>query len=86
MNKEEYETFYNALISAERAPLHDCDVSNPKVYEGCMPVEVMAQRGEGTLRFGPMKPVGLVIQRQVTDLGRFFSSEKKTKPAICTIL
>lgn len=60
MNKEEYETFYNALILAERAPLHDCDVSNPKVYEGCMPVEVMAQRGEGTLRFGPMKPVGLV--------------------------
>ena len=40
--------------------MHDCDVSNPKVYEGCMPVEVMAQRGEGTLRFGPMKPVGLV--------------------------
>lgn len=60
MNKEEYETFYNALISAQRAPLHDCDVSNPKVYEGCMPVEVMAQRGEGTLRFGPMKPVGLI--------------------------
>ena len=60
MNKEEYETFYNALVSAERAPLHDFDVSNPKVYEGCMPVEVMAQRGEGTLRFGPMKPVGLV--------------------------
>lgn len=60
MNKEEYETFYNALVNAERAPVHDFDVSNPKVYEGCMPVEVMAQRGEGTLRFGPMKPVGLV--------------------------
>ena len=60
MNKEEYERFYNALVSAERAPLHDFDVSNPKVYEGCMPVEVMAQRGEGTLRFGPMKPVGLI--------------------------
>lgn len=60
MNKEEYEIFYQALVSAERAPLHDFDVSNPKVYEGCMPVEVMAQRGEGTLRFGPMKPVGLV--------------------------
>ena len=59
MNKEEYERFYEALVSAERAPLHDFDVSNPKVYEGCMPVEVMAQRGEGTLRFGPMKPVGL---------------------------
>ena len=58
MNKEEYETFYNALISAERAPLHDCDVSNPKVYEGCMPVEVMAKRGIDTLRYGPLKPVG----------------------------
>ena len=60
MNKEEYERFYHALVSAERAPLHDFDVSNPTVYEGCMPVEVMAQRGEGTLRFGPMKPVGLI--------------------------
>ena len=63
MNKEEYETFYNELLKAERAPLHDFDVNNPKVYEGCMPVEVMAQRGEGTLRFGPMKPVGLVNPR-----------------------
>lgn len=60
MNKEEYEAFYDALISAERAPLHDFDVNNPKVYEGCMPVEIMAQRGEDTLRFGPMKPVGLI--------------------------
>ena len=60
MNKEEYETFYQALVTAERAPLHSFDVNNPKVYEGCMPVEVMAQRGENTLRFGPMKSVGLV--------------------------
>ena len=59
MNKAEYEVFYNELINAERAPLHDFDVNNPKVYEGCMPVEVMAQRGVDTLRFGPMKPVGL---------------------------
>lgn len=59
MNKEEYEAFYEALINAQRAPLHDFDVNNPKVYEGCMPVEVMAQRGQDTLRFGPMKPVGL---------------------------
>ena len=63
MNKEEYEVFYHALVNAERAPLHDFDVSNPKVYEGCMPVEVLAQRGEGTLRFGPMKPVGLIDPR-----------------------
>ena len=60
MNKVEYDTFYNELISAERAPLHDFDVQNPKVYEGCMPIEVMAQRGENTIRFGPMKPVGLI--------------------------
>ncbi|MBQ2687637.1 MAG: methylenetetrahydrofolate--tRNA-(uracil(54)-C(5))-methyltransferase (FADH(2)-oxidizing) TrmFO [Clostridia bacterium] len=59
LNKEEYEIFYNALINAERAPLHDFDVYNPKVYEGCMPIEVMAGRGEDTIRFGPMKPVGL---------------------------
>ncbi len=59
MNKEEYERFYQALISAERAPVHEFDVMNPKVYEGCMPIEVMAQRGVDTVRFGPMKPVGL---------------------------
>lgn len=59
LNKAEYEIFYNELIKAERAPLHDFDVADPKVYEGCMPIEVMAQRGEDTIRFGPMKPVGL---------------------------
>lgn len=59
MNKEEYERFYDALIHAERAPVNDFDVADPKVYEGCMPVEVMAQRGADTIRFGPLKPVGL---------------------------
>lgn len=59
MNKEQYEKFHSALVSAERAPRHDVDVMNPKVYEGCMPVEILAQRGIDTLRFGPMKPVGL---------------------------
>ena len=59
MNKEEYLSFYSELVSAERAPLRDFDAGSPKVYEGCMPVEVMAARGEDTLRFGPMKPVGL---------------------------
>lgn len=58
MNKEEYEAFYSALISAERAELHEFE-KNKSVYEGCMPVEVMASRGQDTLRFGPMKPVGL---------------------------
>ncbi len=59
LNKAEYEEFYSELIKAERALLHDFDVADPKVYEGCMPIEVMAQRGEDTIRFGPMKPVGL---------------------------
>lgn len=59
MNKAEYEVFYEALVNAERAPVHDFDVRDPKVYEGCMPIEVMAQRGHDTIRFGPMKPVGL---------------------------
>ena len=63
MNKEEYEAFYEALVSAERAPVHDFDVQNPKVYEGCMPIEVLAQRGHDTMRFGPMKPVGLTDPR-----------------------
>ena len=59
MNKAEYENFYEALISAQRAPLHHFEDSNVKVYEGCMPVEIMAKRGLDTLRFGPLKPVGL---------------------------
>lgn len=63
MNKEEYELFHSELVGAERTPLHGVDVANPKVYEGCMPIEVMAQRGSDTIRFGPMKPVGLTDPR-----------------------
>ncbi|MBR1677332.1 MAG: methylenetetrahydrofolate--tRNA-(uracil(54)-C(5))-methyltransferase (FADH(2)-oxidizing) TrmFO [Clostridia bacterium] len=57
IDKEGYLAFYKELITAKRAELHDFE--NMKVFEGCMPVEVMAQRGEDTLRFGPLKPVGL---------------------------
>lgn len=58
--EEEYKAFYNALVTAEEAKLHDFESGNKlKVFEGCMPVEVMAKRGEDTLRFGPMKPVGI---------------------------
>lgn len=59
LNKAEYEEFVRELINAQGAPIHGFDVL-PTVYEGCMPVEIMAKRGENTLRFGPMKPVGLV--------------------------
>ncbi len=58
MNKEEYIAFRNALVTAECAEVHE-GVENPKVFEGCMPIEVMAARGEDTMRFGPLKPVGL---------------------------
>lgn len=78
MNREEYEIFYDALVTAERVELkeferaqaNDCAVpgdssqpqqqkAEPTVYEGCMPIEIMARRGKDTIRFGPLKPVGL---------------------------
>ena len=58
MNKDEYEAFHDALINAEGAPLHEFD-KQLKVYEGCMPIEVLAKRGADSIRFGPLKPVGL---------------------------
>lgn len=63
MNKEEYLTFYNELINAEPVPLKDFEKEHFKVYEGCMPIEVLAKRGEDTMRFGPLKPVGLTDPR-----------------------
>lgn len=63
MNKEEYEAFYQALVEGERAPLSEEDQKQFTVYEGCMPIEVMARRGKDTIRFGPMKPVGLTDPR-----------------------
>ena len=59
MNKEEYERFHAALVAAETAPLKEFDRDCFRVYEGCMPVEVMAKRGTDTIRFGPLKPMGL---------------------------
>ncbi len=58
MNKEEYTAFHNELINAESAPLKEFD-KPLTVYEGCMPIEVLAKRGEDSIRFGPLKPVGL---------------------------
>ena len=66
MDREQYDAFYQALITAKEAELHDFDKESqkaPKVFEGCMPVEVMARRGYDTLRYGPLKPVGLVDKR-----------------------
>ena len=58
LNKEEYEAFYEAIINAESAELHSFD-KKKDVYEGCMPIEVLASRGKDTMRYGPLKPVGL---------------------------
>lgn len=56
LNKEEYENFYNELIKAEVVTLHEFE--KREIFEGCMPIEIMAKRGIDTLRFGPLKPVG----------------------------
>lgn len=61
MDKEEYEIFYNELVNAEVVELHQFE--KKEIFEGCMPVEVMAKRGEDTLRFGPLKPVGFTDPR-----------------------
>lgn len=61
MNREEYEVFYNALINAELAEVKNFEKN--MVFEGCMPIESMAQRGKDTMRFGPLKPVGLMDTR-----------------------
>jgi methylenetetrahydrofolate--tRNA-(uracil-5-)-methyltransferase len=61
LTEDEYARFYDALVAAESATVHDFDKA--KFFEGCLPIEVMAHRGRDTLRFGPMKPVGLVDPR-----------------------
>ena len=63
MSKEEYENFYNELINAEIVTLHDFE--KKEIFEGCMPIEIMAKRGEDTLRFGPLKPVGFDDPRTI---------------------
>lgn len=63
MDKEQYERFYQALVTAESVELHEFERKDFQVYEGCMPVEVMAKRGADTLRYGPLKPVGLTDPR-----------------------
>ncbi|MDO8793163.1 MAG: methylenetetrahydrofolate--tRNA-(uracil(54)-C(5))-methyltransferase (FADH(2)-oxidizing) TrmFO [Vicinamibacterales bacterium] len=61
MDKAEYDAFYDAVVAAESATVHDFDTAT--FFEGCLPIEVMAHRGRETLRFGPMKPVGLTDPR-----------------------
>ena len=64
MNKEEYENFYNELVNAEIVTLHEFE--KKEIFEGCMPIEIMAKRGIDTIRFGPLKPVGFTDPRTNT--------------------
>ena len=64
MTKEEYEEFYHELVNAQVVTLHEFEKS--EIFEGCMPIEIMAKRGEETIRFGPLKPVGFTDPRTGT--------------------
>jgi len=75
MNKEEYELFYNELVNGEIALLHDFD----KIYEGCVPIEVLAKKGKDTMRFGPLKPVGLLNPHTNTRPYANLQLRKETK-------
>jgi len=72
-NREQYLQFWQALCAAEQAPLKDFDRDTAKFFEGCLPIEELAQRGEDTMRYGPLKPVGLFDAR----LGDFRAPENK---------
>jgi methylenetetrahydrofolate--tRNA-(uracil-5-)-methyltransferase len=76
--KDEYDIFYEALIAAESAPLHDFD--KPTFYEGCMPVEVLAKRGSDTLRFGCMKPVGITDPRANANITAEGGQKRQCRP------
>ena len=72
MNKEQYEKFYNILINAPRIEQHDFE-KGAKFFESCLPIEVLASRGVDTLRFGPMKPIGLIDKRTGEKITQLFN-------------
>ncbi|HHS97059.1 MAG TPA: FADH(2)-oxidizing methylenetetrahydrofolate--tRNA-(uracil(54)-C(5))-methyltransferase TrmFO [Chloroflexi bacterium] len=63
MTREEYERFVDALVTAERIPLRDFEREDPRFFEGCLPIEVLAARGRDALAYGPLRPVGLIDPR-----------------------
>lgn len=81
-DKAGYEAFYAALVGAQRAPLHAFD-TKPSVYEGCMPIEVMAKRGADTIRYGPLRPVGLTDPR--TGHRPWANVQLRAEDAACTM-
>jgi methylenetetrahydrofolate--tRNA-(uracil-5-)-methyltransferase len=79
MNREQYERFIDLLGDAETVPLHSFE--DPRYFEGCLPIEVMCQRGPDTLRFGPMKPIGLAHRSPARNPMRWCSCARKTARA-----
>jgi methylenetetrahydrofolate--tRNA-(uracil-5-)-methyltransferase len=77
--RDEYARFYDALAHAESATVHDFD--KEKFFEGCLPIEVMAHRGVDTLRFGPMKPVGLIDPRQLSTTSVRWTCSRSGTPS-----
>ena len=75
LNKEQYLHFQEELCKAEQAELKDFERESAKFFEGCLPIEELAQRGEDTMRYGPLKPVGLFDAR----LGEWNAPENKGK-------
>lgn len=77
MNKEQYEKFYNILINAPRIEQHDFE-KGAKFFESCLPIEVLASRGVDTLRFGPMKPIGLIDKRTGEKITQLYNYVRTT--------
>ena len=83
MDRQQYEAFLQELVTAEEAEVHGFEDKN--VFEGCMPVEIMARRGEDTLRFGPMKPVGLTNPKTGRRPYAVLQLRKENEETVCTI-
>jgi methylenetetrahydrofolate--tRNA-(uracil-5-)-methyltransferase len=83
MNKEEYEKFYDALINAETVQLPSFEQEELKTFSGCMPIEIMAKKGKDTLRFGPLKPVG--ITNPVTNAKAYAVVQLRQENKMCSL-
>ncbi len=80
LDREAYETFVNALVAAEKVAFKDFEADDLRYFEGCLPIEVMAERGIDTLRYGPMKPVGLVDPATGRRPGRWSNYGRTISP------
>lgn len=83
MTRDEYISFVQSLVNGDKTEFRDWEKETP-YFEGCLPIEVMAERGLETLRFGPMKPVGLTNPHNPENPMPWFNSDKTISPALCS--